>query len=117
MERMNFLDLEVWQEGKALAVDIIKMWECLDSRGYFSLQDQMQRSAVSISSNIAEGRERKSVVEFERFLFIAKGSVAELRTQLLIFDHLDISKDIDVDSFVKRTIVLSKKISRLISSL
>jgi len=80
MNEKNFENLEVWQEGKNLAVDIIKMWEAIDSRGYFGLRDQMQRSAVSIASNIAEGRERKSAVEFMRFLYIAKGSVGELRT-------------------------------------
>lgn len=117
MERINFEELEVWREGKDIAVDIIKMWKGIDNRGYFGLQDQMQRSAISISSNIAEGKERRTVTEFARFLFIAKGSVAELRTQLYIFRELEISKSIDVSSFIERTLVLSRKISRLISSL
>lgn len=117
MGKRNFEDLIIWQDGKVLAVDIFKMWKRIDNRGYFSLQDQMQRSAVSIPSNIAEGSERKSAAEFIRYLYIAKGSAAELRTQLLIFDELEISDGINVPVLIERTLKLSKQISRLISSI
>lgn len=117
MPSKNFEDLEIWQEAKSLAVDIFKMWEQLDGRGYFGLRDQMQRSVVSIASNIAEGKERKSATEFVRYLYIAKGSSGELRTQLSIFRELQIATVSDVDIFVERTLVLSRKISRLISTI
>ena len=77
----GFENLDVWKAGCRLAVDVYS--ELQKSRDY-SLRDQIQRAAVSISSNIAEGSERQSKKEFVRFLYIAKGSCAELRTQLYI---------------------------------
>ena len=77
----GFENLDVWKAGCRLAVDVYsELQKCRD----YGLRDQMQRSAVSISSNIAEGSERKSKKEFVQFLYIAKGSCAELRTQLYI---------------------------------
>ena len=77
----KFEDLNVWREGMELTVEIYKLLkDCQD----FSLRDQMQRSAVSIPSNIAEGYERNSNKDFIRFLYIAKLSSGELRTQLYI---------------------------------
>ena len=81
----TFEDLEVWRRGCQLAVDV-----CVansDSRDY-ALKDQMQRSAISIPSNIAEGSERDSDKDFIRFLRYSKGSCGELRTQLYISDRI-----------------------------
>jgi len=75
----SFEELEVWKRGCKLAVDVYLALK--DSRE-FGLKDQMNRAAVSIPSNIAEGAERDSVKEFIHFLHIAKGSAAELRTQI-----------------------------------
>lgn len=81
----TFEDLEVWRRGCQLAVDV-----CVatgDSRDY-ALKDQMQRSAISIPSNIAEGSERDSDKDFIRFLRYSKGSCGELRTQLYIAESV-----------------------------
>lgn len=80
MAYQSFEDLEVWKRGCALAVYV---YESLRDAKDFGLRDQMQRSAVSIPSNIAEGYERTDK-DFIRFLSIAKGSAAELRTQAYI---------------------------------
>ena len=78
MAHASFEKLEVWQRACRLAVAVYKvMTGCPD----YGLKDQMTRAAVSIASNIAEGAERQSAKEFVRFLYIAKGSAAELRTQ------------------------------------
>ena len=82
MAYQTFEDLEVWKRGCALAV-CGNVYESLRESKDFGLRDQMQRSAVSISSNIAEGYERTDK-DFMRFLSIAKGSAAELRTQAYI---------------------------------
>ena len=77
----NFEELDVWKRSCQLAVDV---YTVLHSSKDYSLKDQMQRAAVSIASNIAEGSERASTPEYIRFLRIAKASCAELRTQLYI---------------------------------
>jgi len=76
----SFEELEVWKRACQLAVQIYR--ELRESRD-FALRDQMQRAAVSIASNIAEGAERGGK-DFVRFLSIARGSAAELRTQCYI---------------------------------
>jgi four helix bundle protein len=78
---MPFEDLEVWKKSCRLTVDLYGLIK--NSRD-FGIKDQMIRSALSIPSNIAEGCERKSIPEFKRFINIAKGSAAELRTQVYI---------------------------------
>ena len=77
----SFEDLFIWQEGMEICYQIYDNLEhCRD----FGLKDQMQRAAVSIPSNIAEGFELSSNRAFIRHLYIAKGSAGELRTQLYI---------------------------------
>ena len=84
MGRKGFKDLNVWQEGKDLAVEIYKVTAAQAFKYDFGLRDQMRRAAVSISSNIAEGDERDTDKEAVRYFYIAKGSTAELNTQLII---------------------------------
>ncbi|WP_425605565.1 four helix bundle protein [Luteolibacter rhizosphaerae] len=81
----TFEDLEVWKRSCQLAVDVCVALH--DSRDY-ALKDQMQRSAISVPSNIAEGAERDSDGDFIRFLRISKGSCGELRTQLYISERV-----------------------------
>jgi four helix bundle protein len=77
----SFEDLDVWKMSCRLAVRLYGVLkECRD----YGMKDQMTRAAVSIASNIAEGAERNSTQEYIRFIHIAKGSAAELRTQLYI---------------------------------
>ena len=84
MGEEGFRGLNVWQKAKDLAVFIYKT----TNTGYFSrdfgLRDQIRRSAISIASNIAEGDERDTNKESVRFLYIAKGSLGELLTQIII---------------------------------
>jgi four helix bundle protein len=77
----SFENLEVWKSGCRVAV---RIYEILKTCKDYGLKDQMTRAAVSVPSNIAEGAERDSKLEFIRFLHIAKGSAAELRTQVYI---------------------------------
>jgi four helix bundle protein len=80
----RFEDLECWQRAVDLAVNIYEQSSSGELGKDFGLRDQLRRAAVSISSNIAEGKERETVPEFIRYLYIAKGSAGELRTQLNI---------------------------------
>ena len=81
----TFEDLDVWKRSCQLAVDVYSVLQ--DSKDY-GLKDQMQRAAVSIASNIAEGSDRGSTAEYIRFLRYSKASCAELRTQLYIAQRI-----------------------------
>lgn len=84
MKIERFEDLEVWQLARKLVKSIYKLTAQSKFSKDFSLTNQIQRSVISIMSNIAEGFERKSKKEFIQFLYTAKGSCGELRNQLYI---------------------------------
>ncbi|MBD3420539.1 MAG: four helix bundle protein [Chitinivibrionales bacterium] len=83
-QNQSFKQLNVWKEAKNLAVAIYKITGADKFSRDFGLKDQIQRSSVSVVSNIAEGYERTSNKEFLHFLNISQGSLSELRTQLEI---------------------------------
>jgi four helix bundle protein len=80
----NFKDLKVWLQAKDLAVDIYRLTDVGNFVKDFGLRDQMRRSSVSIPSNIAEGDDLDTDKQSIRHFYIARGSIAELRTQLII---------------------------------
>ena len=80
----RFEDLIAWQRARELAVEVYRVTGRGALASDFGLREQMQRAGVSIPSNIAEGFERGTAAEFHRSLSTAKGSCAELRTQLYI---------------------------------
>jgi len=84
MSYQEFKELRVWQEAKQLAIRIYKITANTQFSKDFGLRDQVRKAAVSVASNIAEGYEKNSNKDFVRYLLIAKGSLAELRTQLEI---------------------------------
>ncbi len=84
MGYQSFKELRVWQEAKDLAIKIYEVSATGNLTKDFGLKEQMRKASVSVASNISEGYERNSNKDFIRFLFIAKGSISELRTQLEI---------------------------------
>ncbi len=118
MPLQTFEDLEVWKRGCRLAVDLcVATYE----KKPYDLARQMQRAAVSIPSNIAEGAERDSDGDFIRFLRISKGSCGELRTQLYIWQRVMTCLQLESlekgDNFVEETRGLSAMLQRLIQSI
>src|SRR5688572_24987937 len=89
MGSRSFEDLEVWQKSCRLCEEVCQLLMTTPPPAW-AFRDQMMRSALSIPSNIAEGSERDSPMDFGRFLRIAKGSSAELRTQLYLASRLEI---------------------------
>ena len=88
----SFEDLEIWKEAMQQAVEV---YENIKGCKDFAFKDQIQRAAVSVPSNIAEGFERNTNKEFIQFLYIAKGSNGELITQLYLtitFKYIDTKK-------------------------
>ena len=114
MGQKGFKDLLVWQMAKDLAVKVYRAAESQDLKKDFGLRDQMRRSAVSVASNLAEGDERGTDREAVRFFFMAKGSVAELRTQLQIACETGSVKKPLYDSLEADYIRLAKMIGSLI---
>jgi four helix bundle protein len=105
----SFEELDIWIEAMNLTIQVYKNIEFMRD---FGLRNQLQKSAVSIVSNIAEGSERQTNNEFVRFLFIAKGSCGELRTQLIIAKKLGY-----INEEISRTLIdKSRKISSMISN-
>lgn len=80
----SFRDLTVWQKSFQLAKDAYKLSAQLPKAEQFGLISQLRRCAVSIPSNIAEGQQRNNRGEFKQFLGMARGSAAELETQILL---------------------------------
>lgn len=108
----SFEDLEIWKRSCQLAVDVCDLLE--ESKEY-GIRDQMQRSALSIPSNIAEGSDRVSIADFLRFLVYAKSSASELRTQLYIQLKRQRNKEIKSPE-LKRLIDEKRQISAMIQS-
>ncbi len=110
---MNFEDLKVWQKSKSLAVELYNLFK--DSKDY-SFKDQITRSALSIPSNISEGFERESNKELIRFLYIAKGSCGELRTQLIIAKEINYLENKTADNLINITLEISYMLNSLIKT-
>jgi four helix bundle protein len=114
MATTTFEDLEVWKRGCQLAVDVCVSTHAMKN---FGLKDQMQRSAISIPSNIAEGSERDSDGDFIRFLRISKGSCGELRTQLYISERVQKALDQEPIAGSREMIRETREISAMLQGL
>lgn len=110
MPYVSFEDLDVWKRASDMAVDVYQQFkECRD----YGLRDQMTRAAVSIPSNIAEGAERDSDLEYARFVHIAKGSAAELRTQLMIASRVGVMTPEVANELIEETKIISAMLHKL----
>lgn len=109
----NYRDLLVWQKAMDLATEIYRLTNLLPREETYNLSSQMRRAAVSIPSNIAEGQQRKATKEFINFLSFAKGSNAEIQTQLLLCVRLNYFTENQIDTAV----ALSEEISKILTKL
>ena len=110
----GFRGLLVWQKSKALAVQVYRLTQEESIRRDFSLVDQLRRSAVSVPSNIAEGDERRSDKDSIRFFHIAKGSLAELATQLEIAREVGYFTELQVEPVLQECAEVGKMLGALI---
>ena len=114
MKINSFEEIISWQKGQELALLIYGLFKSNKDYGF---RDQLQRSAVSVSNNIAEGFERKSNNEFRYFLFIAKGSCAEVRSMSYLASKLDYIDKRNLDIINSLCFEISKLISGLVKTL
>ena len=84
----NFKELRIWQKGIDIAIKTFQLTETFPKEDKYGISQQMNRSGVSIPSNIAEGSSRKSEKDYARFIEISIGSSFELETQLIISEKL-----------------------------
>ncbi len=113
----RYKELKVWQKAIDLAVEVYRITEKLPKDERFGLIGQMNRSAVSIPSNIAEGAGRNTDKDFNNFLGVALGSSFELDTQLVISNKLEYVNDQDFQKTEKKLEHLQNMIVKLKISL
>ena len=113
MKLQSYKDFAVWHKAMDLTVEVYRLVKLLPREEIYALSDQMRRAVVSIPSNIAEGQGRNSTREFIKFLTIARGSQAELDTQLQICVRLKyLSEDETAIAFG-----LCEEVGKILSSL
>ncbi|MBP5470324.1 MAG: four helix bundle protein, partial [Candidatus Riflebacteria bacterium] len=117
MKVKTFYEVEVWQLAIDLAERIYKFCKFLPTEERFVLCDQMRRSSSSIAFNIAEGQKRFSTKDFIRFLSIARGSLGELLTQLILCNRIGYLPEEDFLRAKKRCEIIDIKLYNLAKSL
>ena len=117
MANKCYRDLIVWQRSMILVEEIYAMSKSFPKDELYGLTSQLRRSAISIPSNIAEGEGRKSENEFKRFLYIAKGSLCELETQVIIAEKLNYLNSKQLNFILSLSDEIGRLVSGLISSI
>jgi four helix bundle protein len=117
MKINSFRDIMLWKESVMLVVNVYKITESQKLSRYYSLKEQIRKSAVSIPSNIAEGFERNNNNEFINFLRIAKASCAELLTQLIIAKEISALAESEYKSLEQSLTSLGFKMGGFLSYL
>lgn len=113
----RYKELLVWQKAIDLAVEVYQITEKLPKEEKYGLISQINRSVISIPSNIAEGAGRNTKKEFNNFLGIAQGSSFELDTQLIISNRLDFISKEDYQSIELKLEHIHNMIAKLKMSL
>lgn len=110
----SYRKLIVWQKSYDLVKDVYKLTKLLPLEEQFGLVSQMRRCAISIPSNISEGQQRNNAKEYRQFLGVARGSAAELHTQLMLVQDL---YNEDVSYLIEETESIQKMLYALIQKL
>ncbi len=110
----SYKDLIVWQRSMELVVEVYKLCEQYPKEEIYGLTSQTKRSAVSIPSNIAEGRFRGTKKDFTQFLRIAYASGAELETQIEIAKRLGKTKNLDYTKVDQLLLEVMKMLNKMI---
>ena len=113
----HFKDLKAWQKSMDLAVEIFDVVKQLPKEELYGLSDQMRRAVISVPSNIAEGNQRSSTKDYILFLHIAKGSLAELETQIMLCERLEYVNEQKSCELINQCIEIQRMVSGLINSL
>jgi four helix bundle protein len=113
----SWKDLEVWKNSHQLVLKIYILITKLPDNEKYALCDQLKRSAYSIPSNIVEGHSKATTKDFLKYLYIARGSLEELRYFLILIKDLEYIKSETYYYFEDKTTIISKQLNSLIKSL
>ena len=116
-EIKSYRDLKVWHKGIELVKEVYALTRQFPQHEIYALANQLQRSAVSVPSNIAEGQARQHTGEFRQFLHTALGSLAEVDTQTVIARELGYNTQPEADNIFRRVVELQKMLHTLIARL
>jgi four helix bundle protein len=114
MDTRDYRNLLVWRRARALAVQVYRTTGENAFRGEWGFRDQMRRAAISVPSNIAEGNERGSDRDCARFLYFARGSLAELSTQIGIAAEIGLLAAPVSETWIRECDELARILSALI---
>jgi len=117
MSHTSYRDLEVWQKSMDLVVECYKITKTFPKSEIYGLSSQLQRAAVSIPANIAEGRERQHRKEFIQHISIAYASLAELETHIQIAERLDYLESNNANQLLEKTSEVARMLNGLRNSL
>lgn len=107
----GYRDLDVWKRSVSFVTAVYAATQGFPKEELYGLTSQIRRSAVSVPSNIAEGRAKRTTKDFIRFLNIAYGSMAELETQLLIASNLGFLKSAALDPLLDEASQIARMIN------
>jgi four helix bundle protein len=113
----SFRDLRVWQAGMELVEEVYRVTRTFPRQETYGLANQLQRAAVSIPSNIAEGHARHHLKEYVQHLAVAQSSLAELETQLEIAGRLGYLPAEDLSRSLQRAVSLGRQLYALRNAL
>ena len=113
----SYQDLDVWQRSRKLVKIIYELTDTFPKSQQFGLCQQMQRAAVSIPSNIAEGQVKRATRDYIRYINIALGSLAELDTQILISFDLGYTSLAITENIRNDCSIIGRMLNKLIGSL
>jgi four helix bundle protein len=110
-------DLDVWKKAVAFVIDLYELTKQFPKEELYGLTSQMRRAAVSIPSNIAEGRSKRSTREYMRFINIACGSAAELETHLVISQGLKYISSVQLEKYNAELSTIARMLNGIYSAL
>jgi len=117
MAEGSYTKLDVWQKSMDVVSSIYSLTKSFPKEELYTLTSQMRRAAISIPSNIAEGRSKRTTREFMRFVNIACGSTAELETQIRIGERLGYLSSNQSRPLLEELAYIGRMLNKLFSSL
>jgi four helix bundle protein len=113
--KMNYTELDVWKSTRMLVKEVYVLSASFPNEEMYALTNQIRRCAVSIPSNIAEGLGRRTNKETIHFLFVSKGSIYELETQLFLAFDLNYISKVELEEILEQIIICKKLLNGFIN--